>query len=173
MPTPEPAPNYMDQPAGSAGFASNREINTFGELSRQLGVDPLVLVNFLIDHRARLDGAVNGPGPYFVGPNATLNDLVLAAGGTAKWADESGVELLTTAVDSRTGRAATQRQTLPLRQGTLASYVVRPRDQIHFNQVFTDSGIGSVIRNSCSDRCNRAVCRGKSTNRPPRTSQTS
>ena len=143
-PTPEPAANYMDQPASAAGFASNQEVHTLGELSRQLGVDPLVLVNFLIDHRARLDGAVNGPGPYFVGPNATLNDLVAAAGGTAKWADESGVELLTTAVDGRTGRAATQRQTLPLHQGTLASYVVRPRDQIHFNQVFTDSGIGSV-----------------------------
>lgn len=144
VPPLEAAPNYMDQPASSTGFASNQEVHTFGELSRQLGVDPLVLVNFLIDHRARLDGAVNGPGPYFVGPNATLNDLVAAAGGTAKWADESGVELLTTAVDSRTGRAATQRQTLPLRQGMLTSYVVRPRDQIHFNQVFTDSGIGSV-----------------------------
>jgi protein involved in polysaccharide export with SLBB domain len=33
---------------------------------------------------------------------------------------------------------------LPLHQGTLASYVVRPRDQLHFNQVFTDTGIGSV-----------------------------
>ena len=142
--SPEPAANYLDQPTSSTGFASNQEVHTFGELSRQLGVDALVLVNFLIDHRAHLDGAVNGPGPYFVGPNATLNDLVAAAGGTARWADESGVELLTTAVDTRTGRAATQRQTLPLRQGTLASYVVRPRDQIHFNQVFTDSGIGSV-----------------------------
>jgi polysaccharide export outer membrane protein len=140
----EPAANYMDQPASSTGYASNQEVHTFGELARQLGVDPLVLVNFLIDHRARLDGAVNGPGPYFIGANATLNDLVQAAGGTAKWADESGVELLTTAVDSRTGRAASQRQTLPLNQGTLASYVVRPRDQIHFNQVFTDTGIGSV-----------------------------
>ncbi len=144
VPELEPNPNYIDQPASAAGYASNAEIHTFGELSRQLGVDPLVLVNFLIDHRARLDGAVNGPGPYFVGPNATLSDLVQAAGGTAKWADESGVELLTTAVDNRSGRAASQRQTLPLHQGTLASYVVRPRDQFHFNQVFTDTGIGSV-----------------------------
>ena len=47
-------------------------------------------------------------------------------------------------VDSRNGRAASQRQTLPLRQGTLASYVVRPHDQLHFNKVFTDTGIGSV-----------------------------
>jgi protein involved in polysaccharide export with SLBB domain len=87
---------------------------------------------------------VRGPGPYFVGTNVSLADLVQAAGGTVSWADESGVELLTTVVDSRNGRAASQRQTLPLRQGSLASYVVRPRDQLHFNQVFTDSGIGSV-----------------------------
>ena len=73
-----------------------------------------------------------------------LKDLVQAAGGTASWADESSVELLTTVVDSTTGRSASQRQTLPLRQGMLASYVVRPRDQLHFHKVFTDTGIGSV-----------------------------
>jgi len=138
------APNYQEQPATAEGFASNREVHTFGELSRQLNVDPLVLVNFLIDHRVKLDGAVHGPGPYFVGPNVTLSDLVQAAGGTDSWADESGVELLTTVVDSRNGRAASQRQTLPLRQGTLASYIVRPHDQLHFNKVYTDTGIGSV-----------------------------
>jgi polysaccharide export outer membrane protein len=138
------APNYQDQPVAPGSFASNQEVQTFGELSRQLGMDPLVLINFLIDHRARMDGAVRGPGPYFVGPNVSLADLVQAAGGTVSWADESGVELLTTVVDSRNGRAASQRQSLPLRQGTLASYIVRPRDQLHFNKVFTDTGIGSV-----------------------------
>jgi protein involved in polysaccharide export with SLBB domain len=138
------APNYQEQPANAEGYASNREVHTFGELSRQLNIDPLVLVNFLIDHRAKLDGAVHGPGPYFVGPDVNLSDLVQAAGGTDSWADESGVELLTTVVDSRNGRAASQRQTLPLRQGTLASYIVRPHDQLHFNKVFTDTGIGSV-----------------------------
>ncbi|HKU63937.1 MAG TPA: SLBB domain-containing protein, partial [Rhizomicrobium sp.] len=144
LPVQTPPPNYQDQPVGPGDYATNREARTFGELSRQLEIDPLVLVNFLIDHQARLDGAVRGPGPYFVGPNASLADLVQAAGGTVSWADESGVELLTTAVDSRNGRAATQRQTLPLRQGTLASYIVRPKDQLHFNKVFTDTGIGSV-----------------------------
>jgi protein involved in polysaccharide export with SLBB domain len=139
-----PAPNFQDQPVNPGGYASNREARTFGELSRQLDMDPLVLVNFLIDHRARLDGAVRGPGAYFVGPNVSLADLVQAAGGTVSWADESGVELLTTAVDTSNGRSASQRQTLPLRQGTLASYVVRARDQFHFNKVFTDTGIGSV-----------------------------
>jgi protein involved in polysaccharide export with SLBB domain len=144
VPGQQMAPNYQEQPTVTEGFASNREVHTLGELTRQLNVDPLVLVNFLIDHRAKLDGAVHGPGPYFVGPNATLADLVQAAGGTDSWADESGVELLTTVVDGRNGRAASQRQTMPLRQGTLASYVVRAHDQLHFNKVFTDTGIGSV-----------------------------
>ena len=136
--------NFEEQSSIGDRYASNQEAYTFGSLTRQLGVDPLVLVNFLIDHRVRLDGAVRGPGAYLVGPNASLNDLVQAGGGTISWADESGVELLTTAVDNRTGRSASQRQTLPLHQGTLASYVVRPRDQFHFNQIFTDTGIGSV-----------------------------
>jgi protein involved in polysaccharide export with SLBB domain len=145
--------NFTDSLADNDVFASNREIQTFGQLSRQLGMDPLMLVNFLIDHRARLDGAVRAPGYYFIGPNVALADLIQAAGGTVGWADESGVELITTAVDRSTGRAATSRRTLPLRQGMLASYVVRPRDQLRFGQVFTDVGTGSVtiqgqVRNS-------------------------
>jgi protein involved in polysaccharide export with SLBB domain len=136
--------NFLDQVVRPGQIASNREVNTFGELVRQLDMDPLVLVNFLIDHRARLDGAVMGPGFYFVGPNVQLRDLVQAAGGTARGVDESSVELLSTVVDSRSGRSASQRQTLPLREGMLAGYVVRPRDQLHFHKVFTDTGIGSI-----------------------------
>ncbi len=143
-PVPQLAQNFMDSPAAAGGFASNREVKTFGELVRQLGVDPLVLINFLIEHRVRLNGAVRGPGSYFVGPNVALNNLVQAAGGTVNWADESGVELITTAVDHQTGKAATQLQSLQLRQTTLKNYIVRPRDTLHFNQIFTDVGIGSV-----------------------------
>lgn len=136
--------NYQEQALRPGEFASNQEVQTYGELVRQLNLDPLVLVNFLIDHRARLDGAVMGPGFYFIGTNVSLKDLVQAAGGTANGADESGVELLTTVIDGATGRSASQRQTLPLNQGVLASYVVRPRDELHFHKVFTDTGIGSV-----------------------------
>lgn len=142
--TPDAAANYMEQPARPEGYAGNREVHTFGDLARQLNMDPLVLVNFLIDNRARIDGAVAGPGSYFVGPNVALADLVQAAGGTANWADQSGIDLMTTTVDNQTGRSATQRQTLPLRQGMLASYTVRPHDQFRFNRVYTDSGLGSV-----------------------------
>ncbi|MBN9546617.1 MAG: SLBB domain-containing protein [Alphaproteobacteria bacterium] len=141
---PQPAQNFQETPLSAGRFAANREIKTFGELVRQLNVDPLILINFLIEHRARLDGAVRGPGSYFVGPNVTLNDMVQAAGGTLNWADESGIELITTAVDHQTGKSVTRQQSLSLRQPTLASYVVRPRDTLRFNQVFTNAGIGAV-----------------------------
>lgn len=139
-----PAQNFQEASVSNGRFAPNREIKTFGELVRQLDIDPLVLINFLIEHRARLDGAVRGPGSYFVGPSVTLDDMVMAAGGTLNWADETGVELITTAIDRQTGKAVTRHQSLPLRQPTLASYVVRPRDTLHFNQIFTNVGIGAV-----------------------------
>lgn len=136
--------NYQEQVLRPGQFAANREVQTFGELVRQLDMDPLVLANFLIDRRAVMDGAVMGPGVYFVGPNVSALQLVQASGGLVNGADQSSVELISTAVDSASGRSASQRQSLPLTQGMLASYVVRPRDQLHFRQVFTDTGIGSV-----------------------------
>ena len=144
LPVQPPAPNFQSTDATSGQVASNREISNFADLARQLNVDQLVLVNFLSDHQVVLNGAVSGPGAYFVGPNVPLQDLVQAAGGTANWADESGVELISTAVDRQTGRSATSRTQLPLRQGMLADYVVHPRDQLRFNQVFTDSGVGTA-----------------------------
>jgi polysaccharide export outer membrane protein len=139
-----PAHNFNEQVVDNERFALNREVQTFGQLARQLGVDPLVLINFLAENRVKLDGAVRGPGYYFVGANTSLNELVQAAGGTVSWADESGVELISTAIDRQSGHSMTQRTSLPLRQGMLASYIVRPGDQIRFNQAFTDIGAGSV-----------------------------
>jgi protein involved in polysaccharide export with SLBB domain len=139
-----PAANFEEQSVGAGQFAGNREITSFADLAHQLQIDPVVLVNFLIDHQATIDGAVGGPGDYLVGPNVPLQDLVQAAGGTANWADQSGVELTSTSVDSQTGRAETKRVNLPLRQSMLAEYVVKPRDSLRFNQVFSDVNVGTV-----------------------------
>lgn len=158
----ETAANYMDEQAGSGGYASNREVHTFGELARQLGMDPLVLVNFLVENRVRIDGAVAGPGSYFVGPGTTLADLVQAAGNTVNWADQSGVELMTTAVDAQTGQSQTVRQVLPLRRGSLEGYVVHPHDQFRFNRVYTDAGLGSVsIQGDVRSAGNYPITRGE------------
>jgi protein involved in polysaccharide export with SLBB domain len=139
-----PAPNFENQEAGNGVFPSNREAPTFNVLAQQLKVDPLVLINFFNDHQVTLDGAVRGPGVYFVGPNADLQDLVQAAGGTINWADTSGVELISTAIDPGSGHAITQRAQMPLYQGQFASYIVKPFDEFRFNQVFTDARVGSV-----------------------------
>jgi len=138
------AQNFIDQPNRTNSFSYNLEASTFGDLSRQLGLDPLVLINFVIDHRATINGAVRGAGTFFVGPNVSLDELVQAAGGTVNWANESGVELVSTVVDNASGLAETRRLTLPLKRGLLASYTVRPHDQFHFSRIFSDVGLGSV-----------------------------
>ncbi len=139
-----PAPNFQTQSLQAGQVATNREVRRFADLATQLGIDPVVLVNFLTDHRVQLAGAVRAPGHYLVGPNVELGDLVQAAGGTANWADESGIELISTAVDVQSGHSQTRRVTLPLRQGTLSNYIVQPGDQFHFNTTFTDVVQGNV-----------------------------
>lgn len=145
MPQDQPAANFQEQIVQPGEFATNREIRSLNDLARQLDVDALVLMNFMIDHEATLEGAVRGPGIYFVGPTVELRDLIQAAGGTLSWADQSSVELTTTLVDAGNGRSTTQRVNLPLTQGALASYIVKSRDQFRFNQTFTDALVGQVV----------------------------
>jgi protein involved in polysaccharide export with SLBB domain len=114
------------------------------QLANQLDVDVIVLLNFLADHEVTIDGAVRGPGSYVVGPGVNLHDLVMVAGGTARWADASGVELTSTDVNQAVGSATTVRRTLPLSATTLASYEVRAHDELRFHEVFSDVGLGTV-----------------------------
>jgi protein involved in polysaccharide export with SLBB domain len=137
------AANFQTATTDTAGFAANLEAQTFGQLVRQLDVDPLVLINFLAENRVRLDGAVRGPGDYLIGPSASLQDVVQAAGGTVNWADQKGVELITTLMDRETGRATTVLRTLPLTNGNLASYLVRPGDQLRIIPA-TSANTGTV-----------------------------
>ena len=136
--------NHQSLQLGDGTVLSNIEVRSLNDLADQLGVDPLVLVNFLTDHQAVIDGAIRGPGSYLIGSNVSVADLLLAAGGSNNWTDESGVELISTSVDSQSGRSETTRQQLPLRQGTLASYIVRPHDELRFNRVFSNNNGGSV-----------------------------
>jgi polysaccharide export outer membrane protein len=154
--------NYQNQEVRAGGYASNREVSTFNQLATQLNVEALVLTNFLIDYEVTIDGAVRGPGNYIVGPSVLLQDLVVAAGGTVGWADQSGVELISTAIDTASGRGMSQRTTLPLRTGLLASYYVRPHDIFRFNRVFTDSEEGSVtVQGQVRNRGTFRISRGE------------
>ena len=134
----------LETVANPPPVATNAAAQNFTQVATQLGIDPQVLINFLLDHQARIDGAVRGPGVYLVGPHVNLKDLVGVAGGISNWADESGVELLSTALDSASGRATTQRQVLPLREAALGNYMVQPRDQIRFNQIYSSADGGTI-----------------------------
>lgn len=147
---PEAAPdmllaqNYEDQDLRPGQVASNREALTFGDFAKQLKVDPLVLMHFLMDHQATIGGAVRGAGDYLIGPDVDLQALVAAAGGTSGWADESGVEVISTSIDAMTGTSHTTRQLLPLRQSMLSTYTIKPHDEIRFSEVYATVGNGSV-----------------------------
>lgn len=143
-PTEPQAQNFENQIAPSGGVPLNVEVTSIDQLAQQLDVDSTVLIGFLTDHEVTLDGAVRGPGSYVVGPGINLHDLVMVAGGTVRWADESGVELISTSVDQATGYAHTIRKTLPLTDATLANYAIKPHDEFRFRQVFTDVGEGRV-----------------------------
>lgn len=144
QPLAPPPANYEQEVSAPGTVPLNSEVTTLQELAVQLDVDTTVLLNFLSDHQVTLDGAVRGPGSYVVGPGINLHDLVMVAGGTARWADESGVELTSTNVDQATGNAVTIRKTLPLNEATLAKYTIKPHDELRFRQVYTVTGLDPV-----------------------------
>lgn len=128
---PDPAARYR------------RELNRVQRLADSLKVEPAVAANFLLDHLVTLDGAVRGPGKYFVGPDLPLATLVQAAGGTVNWSDKTGVERVSTVVDVGTGQARTATQMLDLTQAQFATAVVRPRDHYRFPQAAV-ANVGSI-----------------------------
>jgi polysaccharide biosynthesis/export protein len=151
---PGQANGYPNQPYGMPGqpgtypqqqaVAMNGEVSRVSDLAIQLKVDPLVLVNFLNERAVNVGGAVQGPGLYLVGPDADIQTVLTAAGGAARWADKSNIEVISTTVDPAAGKARTERRVLSLVGGGDAGYIVSPRDEVRVGEVFTAVGIGSV-----------------------------
>jgi polysaccharide export outer membrane protein len=138
------AANFEREAAPAGTVPQNMAATSLEEIASQLRTDAPILISFLEDHEVTLDGAVRAAGVYVAGPGVNLHDLVTVAGGTDRWADESGVELITTEVDKVSGRASTLRKTLTLNDSNLSDYQIRPHDELRFRQVFTDIGLGSV-----------------------------
>lgn len=109
-----------------------RELGRVQRLADALKVEPAIAANFLQEHVVTLNGAVRGSGSYLVGPDLPLSTLVQAAGGTVNWSDKTGVERITTVVDSATGQARTTTQILDINQTQFATTIVRPRDSYRF-----------------------------------------
>ena len=139
------APNFEQEVAPVGTVPQNLAATRVEQIASQLRIDAPILISFLEDREVTLDGAVRAPGVYVVGPGVNLHDLVTVAGGTDRWADESGVELITTDVSKISGRATTLRKTLALNDADLSTYQIRPHDELRFREVFNDVGLGSVI----------------------------
>jgi protein involved in polysaccharide export with SLBB domain len=139
-------PFTLDQRTSSQGNVpiTSEMVNVAG-LGQQIGIDPVVLISFLSDHRTTLNGAVRGPGIYLIGGDITLDELVEAAGGPLKWTDMSNVSLLRIDVDPATGRSKTKQLTVPITGENLASIDVRLRDTYRFNPVYTDADQGTAM----------------------------
>jgi protein involved in polysaccharide export with SLBB domain len=139
-------PFTIDQRTSSQGnIPITGELVNVASLGQQIGIDPVVLISFLADHRVSLNGAVRGPGTYLIGDRITLDQLVDAAGGPLRWTDMSAVALSRTDADPATGRAKTIQQTIPIAAQRLASIDVRPRDTYRFNPIYTDADQGTVV----------------------------
>jgi len=136
--------NLQEQSLAGMQEPTNTEVKNFGELARQLSFDPRILAHFLLDHAATISGAVRGEGLYIIGPHVNLPELLAAAGGTNSRADQSSVELISSDVDVNTGVAVNHRYMLPLNKGPLVDYIVKPGDEIRFNQTYTDEDAGTV-----------------------------
>ncbi|MDE2184859.1 MAG: SLBB domain-containing protein [Alphaproteobacteria bacterium] len=138
------APNLEAQSQDPDQAESYEEVDRLSQLAGQLHVDALVLANFLEDHTVNVDGAVNGPGIYFVGQDADIQSVLAASGGMMRWADRTSVEVISTSVDPNTASSQTVRRTLSLANGADSAFVVSPQDNVHVNEVYTAVGIGSV-----------------------------
>lgn len=142
---PTLGPNLEQQSLAVGQVPTNQEISSATELARQLHVDPIVLVNFLRDHIVTVDGAVRGAGNYFVGPDTGVHTVLQAAGGLARWANRSNIEVIATLVDPDTGVSRTKRRVISLTDPAASQFIVAPGDDIRVNRVFTDVGIGSAM----------------------------
>lgn len=121
-----------------------RDIGRLDDLARQLRIDPLVLINFLDDRAVNVDGAVQGPGLYLVGPDTDIASLLAAAGGLARWADKGAVEVISTTIDASASQSVTERRTVSLLDPAQAAFIVSPRDQVRVGEVYTAATAGSV-----------------------------
>ncbi len=137
-----PPGNLEEQNVSGSQVPTNEEAVTFVQAARQLSVEPAIFANFLLDHSVVLSGAVRGPGLYFAGPSLTLDTLIDAAGGASSWADGSAIDVISTSLNQRTGTAATAHGNIQIEQ--VARYVVRPHDEFHVHEIYSDANFGSV-----------------------------
>ena len=103
------------------------------------------LLNFLLNNAVALFGDVGRPGIYPITVGVGLDAVVGAAGGLARSADLSSVELSRQPLEGSGGPLLPlERRTLDLRSGNLAAVRLSPRDSVRVPRAFSDRDIGPV-----------------------------
>jgi protein involved in polysaccharide export with SLBB domain len=125
-------------------FPSNLEIETFGQLARQLGLDPLILMHFLNDNCISVRGSVLGGGYYLVGSGVTIHDLVASVGGLSNQTDINHFELIANSASPTDNSSGVTRRIVSLEDPAIENYELHPRDELRFNPRDTTLGAGTV-----------------------------
>ncbi len=124
-----------------AEAASSDEVISTGEIAAQARegqrCDPLfdgdpALLPLAVEHAVIVTGAVREPGLYPIADQATLRDLVVAAGGLSLSADPSSVEITAFARDGAVARRAGERRYVDLHDVSLAAVDVAPGSVVRF-----------------------------------------
>ncbi len=93
------------------------------------------LVSILKERAVVVRGAVRQPGFYPVADGVTLDDLLAAAGGLGRDADNANIEITTTKT-SGTSQAASKRKSVDLGQKGAGAHPVRPGDAVRVMQKY-------------------------------------
>jgi protein involved in polysaccharide export with SLBB domain len=103
------------------------------------------LLNFLLNNAVALFGDVGRPGLYPVVVGVGLDAVVAAAGGLARSADLSNIELSRQPLEGSGGPLLPlERRTLDVRSGNLAAVRLSPRDSVRVPRAFSDRDTGPV-----------------------------
>jgi protein involved in polysaccharide export with SLBB domain len=108
------------------------------QISANLGIPTLELVNSSRDYIVTINGEVRNPGSYLAVADTSLSSLIAAAGGVQREADLSAVEITSTIIDTSTGTSRTVRNTLRVTGQDFASISLKPFDSIRLRPVFSD-----------------------------------
>ncbi len=108
------------------------------QISTNLRIPTVELVNASRDYLVTINGEVRNPGSYLAVGDTSLSSLIAAAGGIQREADLSAVEITSTLIDTTTGTSRTVRNTLRVTGQDFASISLKPFDTVRLRPVFSD-----------------------------------
>lgn len=108
------------------------------QISANLGIPTIELVNSARDYLVTVNGEVRNPGSYLAVGDTSLASLIAAAGGVQREADLSAVEITSTLIDPTTGTSRTVRNSLRVTGNDFASISLKPFDSVRLRPVFSD-----------------------------------